>query len=261
MPRTPGALADEEVASASPERSESPGTRSQTIKLVRIRREFRPEETPRIKGAVALRPASLVGRCSDSSKALASGPSGEAPETAPFVAKRQCRPALLLSSDAGARGWTADTSACIRTRERRPLSCGARSRAASSGGPRRTRRISAAARLTARVSGVGWVRLANHPAASGRRGSCAGPAPSISAAIRGGRSRSAPVAPDPNSVDRAETDLVAVEITIGRATGSRAWGSRWSRSRSSPRAEGSSSARAAARPGRPPAPGAAACRG
>jgi hypothetical protein len=31
-----------------------------------------------------------------SSKALASGPSSEAPETAPFVEERQCPPALLL---------------------------------------------------------------------------------------------------------------------------------------------------------------------
>jgi hypothetical protein len=109
-----------------------------------------------------------------------------------------------------------------------------------------------------------WCRLvglANHPASGSRRGSCAGPAPSISAAIRRGQSRCAPVAPDPSSADRAETDLVAVEIAIGRAPGSRAWGSRWSRSSSSPRAEESSSARAAAPPGRPTAPGAAACPG
>jgi hypothetical protein len=55
--------------------------------------------------------------------------------------------------------------------------------------------LGAAARLTARVSGVGCVGLANHPAPGGRRGSCAGPAPSISAGIRRGRSRCAPVAP------------------------------------------------------------------
>jgi hypothetical protein len=63
------------------------------------------------------------------------------------------------SSDAGARGWTVDASARICTRERRPLSFGAPSRAASSGCPTRTRRISAVARLTARVSGVGWSGL------------------------------------------------------------------------------------------------------
>jgi hypothetical protein len=110
---------------------------------------------------------------------------------------------------------------CDRTRERRPLSCGAPSRAASSGGPTRTRRIRAAARLTVRVPSVGWVRLANRPASSGLRGHCA----FISVAIRRGRSRSAPGRPRPSSADRAEIDLVAVEITIRRATGSRAWGS------------------------------------
>jgi hypothetical protein len=101
-----------------------------------------------------------------------------------------------------ARGRIVDTCACICTRERRPLSCGAPSRAASSGGPTRTRRIVATARLTARVSGVGWVRPANHPASSGRRGSCAGPAPSISAAIRRGRSRT-PLARSCQSAPRA----------------------------------------------------------
>ena len=95
--------------------------------------------------------------------------------------------------------------------------------------------------------------------ASGRRGSCAGPAPSISAAVRGalafrpGRRR-------PSSADRAETDRCRRDHDR-RAAGSRAWGSQWSRSGSGPRAEGSSSARAAARPGRPPAQGAAACPG
>jgi hypothetical protein len=168
-------------------------------------------------------------------------------------------PQLLLVRRC-ARGWTVDASARICTRERRPLSFGAPSRAASSGCPTRTRRISAVARWTARVFGVGWVGLANHPAsrrpARQLRGPCA-----FDLCCDPGGSRSAPVAPDPSSADRAETDLVAVEIAIRRATGSRPWGSRWSRSSSSPRAEESSSARAAAPPGRPTAPGAAACPG
>jgi hypothetical protein len=41
-----------------------------------------------------------------------------------------------------------------------------------------------------------------------------------------------PGRPKPSSSDRAETDLVAVEITIRRAPGSRAWGKQWSRSSS-----------------------------
>jgi hypothetical protein len=57
--------------------------------------------------------------------------------------------ALLSGVRRRRAGWTVDTSACVCTRERRPLSCGAPSRTASSGGPTRTRRISAAARLTA----------------------------------------------------------------------------------------------------------------
>jgi hypothetical protein len=73
--------------------------------------------------------------------------------------------------------------------------------------------------LTARVSGVGWVRLANHPGverpARQLREPCAfdfccDPAGPL--AFRPGRRR-------PSSADRVETDLVAVEITIGRATG------------------------------------------
>jgi hypothetical protein len=79
--------------------------------------------------------------------------------------------------------------------------------------------------------------LRNRRASSGRRGSCAGPAPSISAAIRRGRSRSAPVARRP-SRSRSGRDPARA-----------------------PRAEEASCARAAARAGRPPAPGGAACPG
>jgi hypothetical protein len=113
----------------------------------------------------------------------------------------------------------------------------------------------------ARVSGVGWVRFANHPASSGRRGSCAGPAPSISAAIRGGRSRSAPVPPDPAQ----PTVPKPISLPSRSRSGARlvhAHGDRSGRDPAqAPGAGGSSSARAAAWPGRPPAPGAAACRG
>jgi hypothetical protein len=70
--------------------------------------------------------------------------------------------------------------------------------------------------LTARVSGVGWVRLANQPCverpARRLRGPCAFDLccdPAGPLAFRPGR-------PGPSSADRAETDLVDVEITIRR---------------------------------------------
>jgi hypothetical protein len=173
---------------------------------------------------------------------------------------RAIRRGSRTSSDAGARGWTVDPSARICTRERRPLSCGAPSRAASSGCPTRTRRIrqSLVGRRESLVSAGSGLRTTLRRAAGAAAARarafdlCCDPAGPL--AFRPGR-------PRPSSADRAETDLVAVEIAIRRATGARAWGSRWSRSSSSPRAEESSSARAAAPPGRPTAPGAAACPG
>jgi hypothetical protein len=62
--RRPRAPPSDAPAPASPGRSESTGTGSQTIELVR---SSGPVETPLIKGAAALRTASRVGRCSDSS--------------------------------------------------------------------------------------------------------------------------------------------------------------------------------------------------
>ena len=105
--------------------------------------------------------------------ASASSPGGErrierSVETA-LSSNTQARAALLLFVRSG-------RAEVDRQRARLRLNAGAtpivvgRSLAGSSSGcPIRTRRIRAAARLTARVSGVGWVRLANHHASGGRR--------------------------------------------------------------------------------------------
>jgi len=69
--------------------------------------------------------------------------------------------------------------------------------------------------LTARVSGVGWVRLANHHASGRSAPQARGRAPSISAAIRRGRSRSAPVGPSPTQPTAPKPISL---ITIRRAT-------------------------------------------
>jgi hypothetical protein len=158
------------------------------------------------------------------------------------------------SSDAGARDGTIDTCACVCTRERRFLSCGARSRAMSSGGFERDRsrqrgRSFDGASLWWRLGPACESACVERPG-----GGCAGSAPSISAAIR----RAARVPP------QAQLSRPRRNRSRCRATGSRARGLQWSGSSSSPLAEESpppSCARAAARRGRRAAPCGAACPG
>ena len=156
---------DDALAPASLGRSESPGSRSRTV---RIRRELGASGDAANKGAATLRLASRVGGCSVSSNSAASGRSNRCAKTAPLPRSRSLAPRSCSWSQASVRCARAETPASLAKRLSGTMSRVGRSTLRFVLGRRIPTRCSASASGSTRISISGPDRGLGHHVRDGR---------------------------------------------------------------------------------------------